>query len=238
MQVSRVVAGSATLSQSDEAAEGRGGASLPRLTQAVGAALAAVPVAALAQVELPPATVSEERHGGFRAASTGSPKDPEALRDTARSVSVIPQEVIRTTAATSLTEVLRTVPGITFGAGEGGNPIGDRPFIRGYDAQASTFLDGFRDIGAQSREMFNVESVQVNKGRPAPMTGGAAPAARSISRARRPGWSTSPKAPLAWAMPSTCARRWTATGAWASTPPCGSTRCPTAATSPGATPRA
>jgi len=164
MQVSRAVAGSAMLSQSDEASEGRGGASLPRLTQAVGAALAAAPVAALAQVELPPVTVSEDRHDGFRAASTGSAKDPEALRDTARSVSVIPQEVIRTTAATSLTEVLRTVPGITFGAGEGGNPIGDRPFIRGYDAQASTFLDGFRDVGAQSREMFNVESVQVNKG--------------------------------------------------------------------------
>lgn len=164
MQVSRAVAGSAMLFPSDEASEGRGGASLPRLTQAVGAALAAAPVAALAQVELPPVTVSEDRHDGFRAASTGSAKDPEALRDTARSVSVIPQEVIRTTAATSLTEVLRTVPGITFGAGEGGNPIGDRPFIRGYDAQASTFLDGFRDVGAQSREMFNVESVQVNKG--------------------------------------------------------------------------
>ncbi len=117
---------------------------MSRLTQAVGAAPAAAPVAALAQVELPPVTASVDSPRRIPCrSSTGSPKDPEALRDTARSVSVIPQEVIRTTAATSLTEVLRTVPGITFGAGEGGNPIGDRPFIRGYDAQASTFLDGF-----------------------------------------------------------------------------------------------
>ncbi|HJV95721.1 MAG TPA: TonB-dependent siderophore receptor, partial [Albitalea sp.] len=68
------------------------------------------------------------------------------------------------TGSATLTEALRTVPGITFGAGEGGNPVGDRPFIRGYDAQASTFLDGLRDIGAQSRDMFNVESVEVIKG--------------------------------------------------------------------------
>lgn len=86
------------------------------------------------------------------------------LVDVPKSISVIPQELIQSTASTSLVEALRTVPGITFGAGEGGNPVGDRPFLRGYDAQASTFVDGLRDIGAQSREVFNVESIEVIKG--------------------------------------------------------------------------
>lgn len=93
-----------------------------------------------------------------------SPKYTAPLRDLPQTISVIPQEVLQTTASTSLVEALRTVPGITFGAGEGGNPIGDRPFIRGVDSQASTFVDGMRDIGSQSREVFDLESVEVAKG--------------------------------------------------------------------------
>ena len=93
-----------------------------------------------------------------------SPKLTAPLRDTPKSISVISQDLIQETAAASLVEALRTVPGITFGAGEGGNPVGDRPFLRGYDAQSSTFVDGLRDIGSQSREVFNIENIEVIKG--------------------------------------------------------------------------
>jgi catecholate siderophore receptor len=93
-----------------------------------------------------------------------SPKQTAPLRDTPKAITVIPQEIIQQTGATSLVEALRTVPGITFGAGEGGNPVGDRPFLRGYDAQSATFVDGLRDIGSQSREVFNTESIEVIKG--------------------------------------------------------------------------
>ena len=86
------------------------------------------------------------------------------LRDLPQTITVIPENVIENTASTSLVEALRTVPGIAFGAGEGGNPIGDRPYIRGQDTQGSTFVDGLRDIGSQSREVFNLESVEVSKG--------------------------------------------------------------------------
>ncbi|HEY9137318.1 MAG TPA: TonB-dependent receptor [Terriglobus sp.] len=86
------------------------------------------------------------------------------LRDLPQTITVIPEGVIENTASTSLIEALRTVPGIAFGAGEGGNPIGDRPYIRGQDSQGSTFVDGMRDIGAQSREVFDLESVEVSKG--------------------------------------------------------------------------
>ncbi|MDR3382471.1 MAG: TonB-dependent siderophore receptor [Cupriavidus basilensis] len=143
---------------------------IPRLSGAVGMAVAAAPVAAqsagttVAAVELPAVTVSGANESGFKADTASSIKTPATLLDTPKSITIIPQEVIQSTGSTSLSDVLRTVPGISFGAGEGGNPVGDRPFIRGYDAQASTFLDGFRDIGSQSRELFNVESVEVTKG--------------------------------------------------------------------------
>lgn len=86
------------------------------------------------------------------------------LLDTPKSVTVVPAEVISQTAATSLTDALRTVPGITIGAGEGGNPVGDNLFIRGYNAQTDTYIDGIRDSGSQSREIFDVEQIEVVKG--------------------------------------------------------------------------
>lgn len=99
------------------------------------------------------------------------PKQTAPLRDTPRSITVIPEEIIQTTGSASLVDALRTVPGITFGAGEGGNPLGDRPFLRGADTQSSTFVDGARDIGAQSREVFNIESIDVIKGASGVYTG-------------------------------------------------------------------
>ena len=84
--------------------------------------------------------------------------------DTPRSITVLPENLIRDTGSQTLVDALRTVPGITFGAAEGGNPIGDRPFIRGFDSQGSTYLDGVRDIGAQTREVFAVEQIEVVKG--------------------------------------------------------------------------
>ena len=101
---------------------------------------------------------------GQRTEESDSPKAVAPLADTPRSIVVLPREVIEQSGSTTLQEALRTVPGITFGAAEGGNPIGDRPFIRGFDSQGSTYLDGVRDIGAQSREVFAVESVQVVRG--------------------------------------------------------------------------
>ena len=92
------------------------------------------------------------------------PKATAKLANTPRSVVVLPEEVIEQTGSASLAEALRTVPGITFGAAEGGNPIGDRPFIRGFDSQGSSFVDGVRDVAAQTREVFAVEQVQIVRG--------------------------------------------------------------------------
>ncbi len=95
------------------------------------------------------------------------PQSPEfvaPLVDTPRAVTIIPQQIIEQTAATSLQDLLRTSPGITFGAGEGGQPLADRPFIRGQASGNNVFVDGIRDSGGQQREVFNLEQVEVVKG--------------------------------------------------------------------------
>ncbi|MCY1345042.1 putative TonB-dependent receptor BfrD [compost metagenome] len=116
----------------------------------------------------------------YQVERASSQKYTAPLVDTPRSVTVVPQQVIKDTAAVSLQDALRTVPGITMGAGEGGNPQGDRPFIRGFDAQSDTYLDGVRDVGAQTREIFAIESIEVSKG-PNSSFGGRGSAGGSIN---------------------------------------------------------
>ena len=113
----------------------------------------------------------EQLETSYKTEDSASRKYTAPLRDTPKSVTVIPQQVIRDTGATSLTDALRTTPGITFGAGEGGNPAADRPIIRGFNAESDVFVDGMRDVAAQSREIFNVESVEVSKGPGSAFTG-------------------------------------------------------------------
>ncbi|KWU50272.1 TonB-dependent receptor [Pseudomonas palleroniana] len=155
-------------------------ASSPRmLASAIGVALTAGSVAHLAQaaeatepkgernsISLGATSITgqEQDNTSYQVEKASSQKYTAPLVDTPRSVTVVPQQVLKDTAATSLQDALRTVPGITFGAGEGGNPQGDRPFIRGFDAQGDTYLDGVRDTGGQSREIFDIESIEVSKG--------------------------------------------------------------------------
>jgi len=109
-------------------------------------------------------TVQAAREDGYKVDTAESPKFTAPLLDTPKSVTVVPAEVIQQSGSNSLQDALRTTPGITFGAGEGGNPIGDRPFIRGFDSGASIFVDGARDAGSQTRDTFNIENIEVIKG--------------------------------------------------------------------------
>lgn len=108
--------------------------------------------------------VSSVKIDAKRVADPSSSKFTAPLLDTPRSVTVIPSQIIEQTAATSLQDILRTSPGITFGAGEGGQPLADRPFIRGQSSGNNVFVDGVRDTGGQTREVFNLEQVEVIKG--------------------------------------------------------------------------
>ena len=95
------------------------------------------------------------------------PRSPEfvaPLVDTPRAVTIIPQQIIEQTGATSLQDILRNSPGITLGAGEGGQPLADRPVIRGQTSGNNIFVDGIRDTGGQQREVFDLEQVEIIKG--------------------------------------------------------------------------
>lgn len=107
----------------------------------------------------------------YKVDKADSPKYTAPLLDTPKTVIVLPSQVIRESGSTTFVDALRTVPGITFGAGEGGNPQGDRPFIRGQDSQGSTYVDGVRSVGGQSREIFAIEQIEVVKGGDSTMGG-------------------------------------------------------------------
>lgn len=115
--------------------------------------------------------VQAEPVPGLKVDQSANSKFVAPLLDTPKSVVVIPQQLIEDTQVTTLADALRTVPGITLGAGEGGNPNGDRPFIRGYNSESSMYVDGVRNSTSQNREMFAVEQVEVTKGSASAMSG-------------------------------------------------------------------
>lgn len=139
---------------------------LSQLQMALAAGLCIAGASAFAQetATLPTVTVHESAAPSVKVDVAPSSKFTAPLIDTPKTVTVINEEVFKQTGATSLQDALKATPGITFGNGEGGNPTGDQPFIRGSDAQSSTFVDGMRDIAAGTREVFNLESVEVIKG--------------------------------------------------------------------------
>ncbi|BBK33722.1 catecholate siderophore receptor [Stella humosa] len=137
------------------------------------AGAAMTPAVAMAQtaVQIPGVSVTAPQPEPYKADVVQSPKFTAPLLDTPRTVTVIPKEMIQDRGSTSLTDVLRTTPGITLGAAEGGVAFGDRPFVRGFDAQNDIFIDGFRDQGSQFRDPFNIEQVEVVKGPSSAFTG-------------------------------------------------------------------
>ena len=116
-------------------------------------------------------TVSIEDEGGQYKAEQASPKATAALVDTPRSVTIVTEKVLQDTGATNLVEALRTVPGITMAMGEGGQPFADRPFIRGSESTSGILVDGMRDSSSQSRDVFNLEQIEVSKGSNGPLAG-------------------------------------------------------------------
>ena len=93
-----------------------------------------------------------------------SEKFTKPLLDTPKSVNIITSDALNQQAISSLADAFRTVPGITLESGEGGSPAGDRPRIRGMDSTSDIFVDGVRDAGGQSRDVFALEQIEIVKG--------------------------------------------------------------------------
>ena len=94
-----------------------------------------------------------------------SPKYTQPLLETPQSIAIVPNEVIKGQNLLSLREILSTLPGITFGAGEGGGGYGDSINLRGFTANNDIAIDGVRDSAQYSRtDPFNLEQVEVVNG--------------------------------------------------------------------------
>jgi catecholate siderophore receptor len=145
------------------------------VTTAIASSLSVIATSAIAQDEiakLPTIKAQATAEQSLKVDQSANTKFVAPLLDTPKSVSVISKQLIEDTKVTTLSDALRTVPGITLGAGEGGNPNGDRPFIRGYSSESSVYVDGIRNSTSQNREMFAVEQVEVSKGSSSSLGGG------------------------------------------------------------------
>ncbi len=146
-----------------------------------GLSLAALP--GLAHAEAPPPDartldqVQVHATSGFKSEKSASPKFTQTLQNTPQTIQVITSDLFNQQGATTLTEALRNSAGVgTFYAGENGNTsTGDTVYMRGFDSSGSIFVDGVRDLGSISRDVFNIEQVEVVKGPAGTDNGRSAP---------------------------------------------------------------
>ena len=120
-----------------------------------------------AVLELAISSESVEVTGRAPVAVVSSPKYTAPLRDIPQTIEVIPRAAMEAQGVTTLSEALRNVPGITLQAGEGGgasSTAGDMFNMRGFNASNSLFVDNVRDDGLVSRDVFNLEQVEVFMG--------------------------------------------------------------------------
>lgn len=83
------------------------------------------------------------------------------LIDVPQTINAITREQIEDQAHRSMADVLRYVPGVTIGQGEGNR---DQITLRGQNTTADFFLDGVRDDVQYFRSLYNIERVEVLKG--------------------------------------------------------------------------
>ena len=94
-----------------------------------------------------------------------SPRSTQPLLDTPQTVTVISDQTIRRQNLLTLRDALTTIPGITFGAGEGGGGYGDSINLRGYSGSNDITQDGVRDSAQYSRtDPFNLQQIEVYNG--------------------------------------------------------------------------
>ena len=125
--------------------------------------MTALPMAAHAQTQpakvLPSVTVTGKGLENTNQSPTGIARLPDTVKETPKTIFVIPRDMLEQQQVTSLEQALQNVPGITISTGEGnGGQNGDQFRIRGLSAKGDIYVDGLRDFGAYKRDAFNTES--------------------------------------------------------------------------------
>ncbi len=151
------------------------------------AAAADAPLIAQAR-NLPRVQVHGSAGVDYRVDELSSHKFTQPLLDTTQTISVISRDLIQQQGATTLSEALRNSSGVgTFYAGENGaTSTGDTMYMRGFDSSGSIFVDGVRDLGSISRDVFNIEQIEVTKGPDGTEYGRTAPTGAINMVSKRP----------------------------------------------------
>ena len=116
----------------------------------------------------PPDTLNQvviegTRLEGYAATDPSMQKLTQPIVDTPQSITTVTRAEMDDRAVTNLNDALRTVPGITLGAGETSFQ-GNNIYLRGFLTRNDMFVDGQRDYGYYYRDPFNAENIEVLKG--------------------------------------------------------------------------
>ncbi len=115
----------------------------------------------------PVEVVARPESEGHVVISTATKTDTP-LRDVPQAVTVVSRKLIADQGMQSMADVVRYVPGVTMGQGEGNR---DQPTIRGNASTSTFFVNGVRDDVQYFRDLYNVERVEGLKGANALMFG-------------------------------------------------------------------
>ena len=107
--------------------------------------------------------IGKKSHDFLNNVSNVGGKTPQLLRDIPQTINVVDKNLMQSQGATSLSDALRNVPGITIGGAEGGQ-IGNNINLRGFTARTDIYMDGFRDRGQYYRDVFDIDQVEVLQG--------------------------------------------------------------------------
>ncbi len=132
------------------------------LSLASGAACSATETNTDAPLVLELIEVRAHRADGYNAKhATGATKTSTLLLDTPQSVTVLSKNFLADTAATSIGEATRYMPGVGVAQGEGNR---DTIVLRGNSSTSDYFIDGLRDDVQYYRDFYNMERLEALKG--------------------------------------------------------------------------
>ncbi len=171
-------------------------------------------------VSLPGVDVRGQRNQ-FKIEEPSLYKLPDSIKDTPQSITVLPEQILEERALFTLRDALRTVPGISLAAGEGGGRQGDNLTLRGFPAGNDIYIDGVRDLG-----QYGARHVQpgVGRGPEGPLRGPVRP--RLDRRHHQPGLQVAEAHPVLRVQrhggqrARRGASRWTSTSRSAARAPC------------------
>ncbi len=127
------------------------------------------------------------------------------------SVTILPQSVLQETAAISCRMRCVTYRASLSPPAKGGTPTGDLPSIRGFNSSGNIYVDGMRDVGVQTRDIFDLEQVEVVKGPDSSIAGRSAGGGSINLVTKSAQRATSSKPPAPMAAPGNTGPRSTAT---------------------------